>query len=217
MKKIKKEMLFAHRGLHNKKIKENSVKAFERAIKNGFGIELDIRMTKDKVLIVFHDKEINGIKIENLMYKDIYDYIPKIEDVFELIEKLKGTVLLEIKESLFSKELRTKLMKELKYVNINFAIISFNPRTVRWFKKNGCFVGQSIDKTNLPKILEEILIKGIIKSSNPDFLIVEKTILKNKSIRKARKTKKVISWTIKSEIEKSQALLLSDNVIFDEY
>ena len=49
--------LFAHRGLFNPKlgIPENSMPAFSRAIEKGYGIELDVQVTKDNRIVVFHD------------------------------------------------------------------------------------------------------------------------------------------------------------------
>ena len=46
----------AHRGLHdNKLIIENSLEAFENAMKHNLAIECDIVLSKDKEIIVFHD------------------------------------------------------------------------------------------------------------------------------------------------------------------
>ena len=36
-------------------IPENSMAAFANAVEHGYGIELDIQLTKDKQLVVFHD------------------------------------------------------------------------------------------------------------------------------------------------------------------
>ena len=49
--------LYAHRGLHNNKegIPENSMAAFRKAVDAGYGIELDVQMTKDGVPVIFHD------------------------------------------------------------------------------------------------------------------------------------------------------------------
>ena len=58
----------AHRGIYdNKEVPENSMKAFEQAMLKGYAIELDIQMTKDGYLVVFHDstlKRVCGIKDE---------------------------------------------------------------------------------------------------------------------------------------------------------
>ena len=49
--------LFAHRGLYDNDagIPENSLAAFRRAVEHGYGIELDVQLTKDGIPVVLHD------------------------------------------------------------------------------------------------------------------------------------------------------------------
>ncbi len=49
---------FAHRGLHGGTMPENSLPAFRAAVEKGYGIETDIRFTKDKKIVVFHDDDL---------------------------------------------------------------------------------------------------------------------------------------------------------------
>ena len=51
------QVLYAHRGLHDNDSDhpENSMAAFKRAVDAGYGIELDVQLTKDKVPVIFHD------------------------------------------------------------------------------------------------------------------------------------------------------------------
>ena len=48
---------YAHRGLHkkDKSVPENSLAAFRRAVKAGYGVEMDVHITADDQLAVFHD------------------------------------------------------------------------------------------------------------------------------------------------------------------
>ena len=48
---------YAHRGLHDAQsnIPENSMAAFLKAVENGYGIELDVQLTKDGIPVIFHD------------------------------------------------------------------------------------------------------------------------------------------------------------------
>ncbi|MBE6699047.1 MAG: glycerophosphodiester phosphodiesterase, partial [Ruminococcaceae bacterium] len=47
---------YAHRGLHNgKDAPENSLAAFEAACRAGYGIELDVQLSRDGTVMVFHD------------------------------------------------------------------------------------------------------------------------------------------------------------------
>ena len=66
---------YAHRGLHDNEhgIPENSMAAFQRAVDKGYGIELDVHLTADNQLVVFHDDTLTrmcGInkKISGFLY-----------------------------------------------------------------------------------------------------------------------------------------------------
>ena len=50
-----------HRGLHDDKNPENTMAAFNAAIKKRLPIELDVTLTKDKQVIVFHDKKLKRL------------------------------------------------------------------------------------------------------------------------------------------------------------
>ncbi|MDE6943556.1 MAG: glycerophosphodiester phosphodiesterase, partial [Lachnospiraceae bacterium] len=54
---IFRKKYFAHRGLHDNtgEAPENSMAAFRRAVEAGYGIELDVQMTKDDIPVIFHD------------------------------------------------------------------------------------------------------------------------------------------------------------------
>ena len=59
-------LIFAHRGVHNNiDIPENSIKAFKEALKNNLNIELDIQLTKDNKLVVFHDENLKRMSNVN--------------------------------------------------------------------------------------------------------------------------------------------------------
>lgn len=52
-----KDVYYAHRGLHDNETEapENSLPALKKAVKAGYGIELDVQFTKDRVPVVFHE------------------------------------------------------------------------------------------------------------------------------------------------------------------
>ena len=98
-----KQNLIAHRGLHDikKGIPENSMPAFEAALKKGYLIELDIHILKDNSIVVFHDdnlKRMTGIdkKIKDLTYEEVKqyklqktdNYIPLLQDVLKLVDTI---------------------------------------------------------------------------------------------------------------------------------
>lgn len=90
----------AHRG-YSEMHKDNSLEAFKAAVEHGFHmIELDIVLTKDNRVIVYHDTFIGNDLIRNLNYKDISSIDPDIltlEDFFFSIDYEKIGIYLDIK------------------------------------------------------------------------------------------------------------------------
>ena len=110
------ERPFAHRGYHSKSltahkiIPENSLEAFRLAIEKNYSIEMDIHLTKDFKIIVFHDfflgrlttntgfvtsKSLDYIKKAKLANDEA---VPTLEEAFNLIDG-RVPILLEIKYS----------------------------------------------------------------------------------------------------------------------
>ena len=56
--KVFEKQYIAHRGLFDNESEapENSIPAFQRAVQQGYGIELDVQLTTDNRLVVFHDE-----------------------------------------------------------------------------------------------------------------------------------------------------------------
>ena len=54
---------FAHRGLHraDKSVPENSLEAFRLAEEAGYGVELDVQLSQDGQVVVFHDDTLDRV------------------------------------------------------------------------------------------------------------------------------------------------------------
>jgi len=101
-------LIFAHRG-YSAKFPENSIKAFVKAFEVGAdGIELDVRLTRDGELIVFHDEDMKRIfgldrKGRDMDYSDIEklrfrgEKIPKLKEVLDVIPQDRWLIV-EVKE-----------------------------------------------------------------------------------------------------------------------
>lgn len=132
--------IIAHRGASYLANHENTMEAFQIALDiQSDCIELDVRQTLDKVLIVFHDEEFKGIPIKTLTYKEIntmsedLDYrIPTLEEVLLLCQK-KVHLLIELKEAGYEKRVLSMVNSIFSYEE--YSLQSFLDIVVRRIKK----------------------------------------------------------------------------------
>ena len=103
--------LFAHRGLFDpgEGIPENSMPAFERAVLCGYPIELDVQVTKDNKIVVFHDYTLGrmcgiDLPLETKTYEELQklslqntgEKIPLFSDVLDVYKRQGRYMILKI-------------------------------------------------------------------------------------------------------------------------
>ena len=211
-------MHLIHRGIINKKYKENLLNSFKQSFKKGFGIETDIHATKDQKFICYHDFTLKRIfkrqqRIKDLNYKELKEIslkhnkpIPLLQDLLK-ISKDKFFLFIEIKPKLSTKLLKKLIKETSKYSKCVF--ISFKHENIfNLLKLNKKIqVGLSFSP---PTTVKSIIKKSIIK--NIDFLILDKSFIKNRKIQDL-KIKKYF-YTIKSKAEFTK-LNKKNNLIFE--
>ena len=198
-------MHLIHRGIINKKYKENLLNSFKQSFKKGFGIETDIHATKDHKFICYHDFTLKRIfkrqqRIKDLNYQELKEIslkhnkpIPLLQDLLK-ISKDKFFLFIEIKPKLSTKLLKKLIKETSKYSKCVF--ISFKHENIfNLLKLNKKIqVGLSFSP---PTTVKSIVKKSIIKNIN--FLILDKSFIKNRKIRDL-KIKKYF-YTIKNNSE----------------
>ncbi len=130
---------YAHRGLHKEGIPENSLFAFEAAVEKGLGMELDIQLSKDKEVMVFHDynlKRMTGLdkrldeltlaELKELTLGETDEKIPTLKEVLELVNG-RTPILVEIKGENRNCEVCEKTAEILKTYKGPYCLESFNP------------------------------------------------------------------------------------------
>ena len=141
---------FAHRGLWNlaEGIPENSLPAFRRAVEQGFAIELDVHLTKDGELVVFHDDTltrmcrrngtIESTTMDQLSACRLLDtgcHIPRLSEVLTLVNG-QVPLLIELKLPTSDLSLCRRLKEELSTYRGRYLIESFNPLGLRWYRRH---------------------------------------------------------------------------------
>ena len=155
-------MHLIHRGIVNKKYKENLIKSFKQSFRRGYGIETDIHATKDHEFICFHDFTLNRIfnkkdSVKNLNYSQIKKIsiqnknpIPLLKDLLKT-SKNKYPLFIEIKPT-FSKLLLKKLLKETS----KFPKCTFISLIITWIRKKtarqGTPFGEPIYRNTKPDV-----------------------------------------------------------------
>jgi glycerophosphoryl diester phosphodiesterase len=98
--------IIAHRGSHdNHRILENTLAAFDRAAEAGvWGVELDIRWTRDRAPVVFHDPDLSRLygcpeTIASFTLNALQRQYPSIPSLADVVSRLgkKIHLMIEIK------------------------------------------------------------------------------------------------------------------------
>ena len=139
---------YAHRGLHSedRQIPENSLAAFRLAAKEGYGIELDVQLSKDGKVVVFHDDTLDRVcgvhaRVDDLTWNELSklrlcgteEGIPLFSEVLSSIQGCEALIV-ELKNGPRNRELCRKTLNLLSGYHGNVCIESFNPLIVAWFR-----------------------------------------------------------------------------------
>lgn len=217
---------YAHRGLWGEGCPENSMAAFTRALERGIGIELDVQLTADKHVVVFHDPDLVRMcgverRVSSMTYRELsklrllggYQAIPTLNEVLKLVDG-KVPILIELKGRERDVELCRRVTALLDKYCGAFAIKSFDPMKLYWFKKfrpryaRGQIVAKvkPSRKTKKKETIKVKLFRFAFSNmlvnflSRPDFISVDKNMHKHFMIRFFKRfcNVKVFVWTVRS-------------------
>lgn len=224
----------AHRGLHDDKNPENSLGAYENAIKAGYPIEIDVRLISDGTVIVFHDDNIGKVcgkdkytsqltkeELPNCKLKNTEYTIPTFEEVLKFVNG-RTPLLIEIKQLDKVGELERNVLKTLDGYTGEFAVQSFNPFSLEWFKNNAPHIwrGQlsSFFKNEKLGSIKKYVLKRLKlnKISAPDFISYNANDLPNRWVKKYENLP-ILAWTVKNQQQYLKVVQYSDNIIFEDF
>lgn len=229
--------LIAHRGLHkNKEIPENSLLAFKKAIEKSYSIELDINITKDNQIVVFHDEDLKRVcnvdkKIEELDYSflenltlfDTKEKIPLLKEVLSLVDSLDSkkdiSLIIEIKKHKNIGVLEKLLLKMLDSYEVEYFICSFQMDILSWFRKNKKDLKIGLIFEKLPKRFEKyenLIFLYKYSKIKPDFVSLDYKLLDSLIYEFCKKNSlPIFCWTINSKEKYENIEKKVDGIIFE--
>lgn len=228
---------YAHRGLHGNGVPENSLEAFELACQAGFGIELDVQLSSDGEVVVFHDYTLNRMtgvdkKLCELDAKSLCELRlsstdQRIPTFREVLEKIDGRVpiLVELKGENFDTSLCPRVVEILNEYKGKYCIESFNPLLVRQMRRllPDAFCG--LLYTNAVREKKKVSVINVaVTLMALNFLCAPRFIAYNEAYRdsffvkvttRLYKTPKFV-WTVKSREALDRAHALGEYPIFEK-
>lgn len=230
-KENRKTDIVAHRGFWNCEeagYAKNSIAALRCAQEAGFwGSEFDVNITADSVLIVYHDGEIDGKKIEDHPYSEFKDFkiangetIPTIDEFLAQGKKYPATKLV------YEFKPQSNPETENTFVNLAIANLAENglldPDRVMFisFSRNICerlarmlpgYTVQYLNSDMDPDQLDALNINGVDYN--------HEVFVKNpKWYRMARKNRmSVNAWTVNKEEDMVRMIKLGVDQITTDY
>lgn len=233
----------AHRGVYDNAAAapENSLSAFKKAVDAGYGIELDVQLTRDKEVVVFHDFDLKracgaDVKTADSCLAMLQDHrlflseerIPSFE---KALGQIRGQVpvIVELKSDSVSDyhDLCEKTAGCLDSYEGVFCIESFNPMIVQWFRRNRPEFLRGNLSTNFFKEAaplswsKKFILTNCLTNffTRPDFLAYDIRYRNQLSNQICARLYHICSvgWTVKNEEELEIAGSFFDVVIFDSF
>lgn len=237
---------FAHRGLHDvgDGRPENSLASFRAAIALGYGIELDLQISKDGQAMVFHDYDLQRLtgvggavcqraadELGALPLIGADEGIPKLVEVLALVDG-QVPLLVEIKNQNLRLgaeigDLEETTAAVLKSYNGPVALMSFSPHSVMWMSTLCPDTPRGLTTCNFDKedwLLvpnerrEELATIADFDATGSCFISHQRDQLDSPQVLglKSRNIP-VFCWTIRDAEQERKARQIADNVTFEAY
>ena len=162
---LKQCKIVSHRGEYdNRTIFENTVSAFDRACNAGiWGIEFDIRWTRDLHPVVIHDPDLKRVfdidlKVGDVQLDDLKGQCPEVPTLSEIVQRYGGKyhLMVEIKSEPYpDPERQNQVLKECFAAlkpQANYHLISLSPQMFNLIKFVPAATFMPVAAWNLPRL-----------------------------------------------------------------
>lgn len=236
----------AHRGLHKRAARqvENAIGAFQAAIDQGYGIELDVQMSADGQAMVFHDDTLDRLtpdsgpirtrtaaELTQIRLCDSDDMIPTLAEVLSLVAG-RVPVLIEIKERLDTMgptegRLEAAVATAIARCQGPLAVMSFNPHCVEHMARLAPATARGLttdtyDPRDYAPLAPDICAR---LRAIPDYDVAgcsfishqASDLLRPRVLELKAKGAAILCWTVRSLAQEIAARRVADGITFEDY
>ena len=225
---------YAHRGLYeqDQSVPENSLPAFAAARAAGYGVELDLRLSKNGDVVVFHDDDLLRVcgvdaRVDALTTGELLalrlcgtaERIPLFTEALGMLGP-ETPVIVELTTGPRNDLLCQKTLEILRAVPGVYCVESFDPRIVRWFRRHApdllrgqlAMPARFYTARSTGFLLSNLLMNFL---SRPQFIAREVT-LRSASLWLCLLMRPMrVVWTVRPEHDSARLRRENDAVIFE--
>jgi glycerophosphoryl diester phosphodiesterase len=230
-----REIPLAHRGLHDgPEVPENSLAAFAAAAAEGYGVELDVMLSRDRVPVVSHDltleratgrpervEELTVAQLAGMTLGASDEHVPTLAAALRELREVP--VMVELKQP----KLRANALEPAVAALLDdhpgpWCVASFNPVSVRWFRRTRpdaarVLTAGGVEDVKLPAPLKRRLTElRDLASVAPHAVSYDLDSLPTEPCTLWRsRGGTLVTWTATDEAGLAKAREMADNVIFE--
>jgi glycerophosphoryl diester phosphodiesterase len=234
----------AHRGFHDGASRiENTPTAIAAAVERGFSVEIDVHLSADSKVFVFHDETLDRLtegtgetaartlsELQAVPFKAVADRIPRLEEVLEIVAG-RTTLVIEVKSRFgpLQADLVEAVADSLTGYRGPVAVMSFDPRIVADFARvapgltRGIVADDAADPHDYGGLdaaaRADLAGLGHLPWSRPQFVAYWVKLLPNAVSRRVREELKLplLTWTVRSAEDRAAAAAHADQMIFEGF
>ncbi|MGA9583061.1 MAG: glycerophosphodiester phosphodiesterase family protein [Allosphingosinicella sp.] len=222
---------FAHRGLHGGGLVENSGGAIAAAVDRGFGVELDVQLSRDGEAMVFHDYELDRLtagqgpvaarsaaELQAIPLNLCGEAMPRLAQALAIVSG-RAPLLVEVKSPDRQVErLCAAVAGALTAYEGPVGVMSFNPEVGAWFARHAAPVLRGLVVTESGRRGPRGRVERPLAlwRAKADFLAYDIRDLPSRFAGAARRRGlPVYTWTVRRDGDRARASVHADQIIFE--